>query len=66
MSDLDPLDAGALDDEVLPKGSEADLLEQAQVVEEEQRRVRSEHRDDVPEADWLEQSVEEEIDDEER
>ena len=43
---------------------EADTVEQSMVVEEEQVLERGERRDDVPEADWLEQSVGEPIDEE--
>jgi hypothetical protein len=50
-------------DEPVP---EADALEQEQsVVAERSIRVSSGH-DDVPEADWLEQSVLEPFDDEDR
>jgi len=50
---------------------EADALEQAQPVGEEVvtpvgSRRPSRGRDEVPEADWLEQSVLEPLDDEER
>jgi hypothetical protein len=53
-------------DEPVP---EADALEQEQPVEEEieERSIHATpERDDVPEADWLEQSVVEPFDDEER
>lgn len=46
--------------------SEADAAEQAQVVADEQVRTGAPRRDDVPEADWLEQTIAEPIDDEER
>ncbi len=49
-----------------PAGSEADLLEQARVVREEQVLEPGERPDDVPEADWYEQRVTEDLDEEER
>jgi hypothetical protein len=49
-----------------PPGNEADLLEQAQVVREEQRLEPADRSDEVPEADWFEQRVSEDLDDEER
>lgn len=45
---------------------EADAREQAQVVDEDQIRVAGPTSPEVPEADWLEQSIVEPIDDEER
>jgi hypothetical protein len=46
---------------------DADALEQSQPVVEERSVLRpGAHDDDVPEADWLEQSVAEPIDDDER
>jgi hypothetical protein len=53
----DRVELAVPEDSVEAEASEADLLDQARVVEEEQRVARSERRDDVPEADWLEQSV---------
>jgi hypothetical protein len=50
-------------DEPVP---EADALEQEQPVVAERRMLVSSERDDVPEADWLEQSVLEPFDDEDR
>jgi hypothetical protein len=44
---------------------EADALEQALPVDEGRVRVVSSHPDEVSEADWLEQSVVEPLDDEE-
>ncbi len=43
---------------------EADTIEQSMLVDEEQILDRGEHRDDVPEADWLDQSIVEPFDDE--
>lgn len=54
-------DGGPLD--VRP---EADALEQAQVVAEEQVRTSTSRPDDVAEADWLEQSIAEPLDEDER
>lgn len=54
------------DEPIIPDGPDADLVEQSQVVEERQSFEPTGRRDDVPEADWLEQSVTEPIDDEER
>ena len=45
---------------------EADVLEQAAVVEVDQSVERGAWRDDVAEADWLDQSIEEPLDDERR
>jgi hypothetical protein len=45
---------------------EADVLEQAAVVRTEQQLHRLPRRDDVPEADAWEQSIEAPIDDDER
>ena len=45
---------------------EADVLEQAAVVEVDQIIERGARNDDVAEADWLEQSIEEPLDDERR
>jgi len=50
-------------DEAVP---EADALEQQQVIVPERRIELSSERGDVPEADWLEQSVAEPFDDEDR
>jgi hypothetical protein len=50
-------------DEPVP---EADALEQEQSVVPERTVQATHHRDDVPEADWLEQSVAEPFDDEDR
>jgi len=44
---------------------EADAIEQAHPVDERRARVVAPPRDDVPEADWLEQSVVEPLDDDE-
>jgi hypothetical protein len=40
----------------------ADVYEQSQGVEDQQRVIRGERREDVEEADWLEQSIEEPLD----
>lgn len=45
---------------------EADALEQAQLVEEEQARDLRPPRGEVSEADWLDQSMVEPIDEDER
>lgn len=45
---------------------EADVVEQAQLVEEDQYLLRTKHRDDVSEADWLEQSIGEPAEEERR
>ena len=45
---------------------EADALEQEVVVEEEQILVRGEQPSEATEADWLEQTIVEPIDEEER
>ena len=45
---------------------EADVLEQAELVEEQQSVQRSPRPPDVSEADWLEQSVTESLDDDRR
>ncbi len=45
---------------------EADALEQEQSVVPEKTVEAAHHRDDVPEADWLEQSMAEPFDDEDR
>jgi hypothetical protein len=50
--------------EELGEKPEADALEQAQSVEESRTRVVPRTSDEVPEADWLEQSVVEPLDDE--
>jgi hypothetical protein len=50
-------------DEPVP---EADALEQEQAIVPERRIEMSSERGDVPEADWLEQSVAEPFDDEDR
>jgi hypothetical protein len=50
-------------DEPVP---EADALEQEQPVVPERTVEGTHHRDDVPEADWLEQSMVEPFDDEDR
>jgi hypothetical protein len=46
--------------------AEADAAEQATPTTEKRAVVRPPQHDDVPEADWLEQSVVEPLDDEER
>jgi hypothetical protein len=51
--------------EVGEEKPEADALEQAHPVDSERVRVVSPGRDDVPEADWLEQSVVEPLDEDE-
>ncbi|MDA8380365.1 MAG: hypothetical protein M0020_05990 [Actinomycetota bacterium] len=45
---------------------EADVLDQAAVVEVDQSIERGAWHDDVAEADWLDQSIEEPLDDERR
>ncbi|HLX87037.1 MAG TPA: hypothetical protein VKR22_01045 [Acidimicrobiales bacterium] len=45
---------------------EADVLEQSEVVEEQQSVQRSPRPPDADEADWLEQSVAENLDDDRR
>lgn len=62
-SDQHPPDSG---EDIIPPGPEADLREQAQVVEEQQHFEPSPRRDEVSEADWYEQSIAEELDDEDR
>jgi hypothetical protein len=47
------------DDAVEPRAAEADVLEQSRLVDGRQAIVVGERPDDVPEADWLEQSIEE-------
>ncbi|MGO9559381.1 MAG: hypothetical protein ACLPQS_01165 [Acidimicrobiales bacterium] len=54
-------------DEDLPLDApEADVQEEDQVVEEQQSFKPTDRRDDVPEADWYEQSIEETLDEEAR
>ena len=48
----------------LEEGSEADVLDQIMLVEEHQVSRPSPNRAEVPEADWLEQSIEVPVDDE--
>lgn len=62
-SDLSSEQPEADEDEIIPDGPEADLAEQARVVEERQSFEPTERRHDVPEADWYEQSIAEEVDD---
>lgn len=57
-------DLGA-DEAVVSEKPEADAIEQAQPVEEERVRVVSPGHEGVPEADWLEQSVVEPLDEDE-
>lgn len=64
MSEQEPLPGD--DEPIIPDGPAEDRVEQSQVVEEQQRFEPTVRRDDVPEADWLEQAVSEPIDDEER
>ncbi|HET9091661.1 MAG TPA: hypothetical protein VFN50_04585 [Acidimicrobiales bacterium] len=52
--------------EAADKAAEADEQEQSEVVEEQQVFVPAPRGDDVPEADWLEQSIEEVPEEEER
>lgn len=59
---------GDADETLEPSGGpgdrpEADVYEQSQGVEDHQRAVREGRREDVDEADWLEQSIEEPLDD---
>jgi hypothetical protein len=51
--------------EDLGEKPEADVLEQALPVQRERVRKIAPARDDVPEADWLEQSVAEPLDEDE-
>lgn len=60
---------GATEGSQLPRDvgekPEADALEQSQSVEDGRMRVVPPARDEVPEADWLEQSVAEPFDEDE-
>lgn len=68
MSDYVPDDEApeTASDEIIPEGPEADLQEQSQLVGETRSFSPTDKRDDVPEADWFEQSIAETPDEEER